>query len=66
MPDTITLCTTCGMRADPDPEFHQERYAHWPTVRGIDGENVPFIDGPIDDPYQDDAANYQDGPCGDH
>lgn len=31
----MTSCNICGMRADLDPLFHQERYGHWPrTERG--------------------------------
>lgn len=26
-------CSTCGMLATVDPEFHQSRYRHVPTVR---------------------------------
>lgn len=44
----MTKCSTCGMRADADPEFHEERYGHWPTVPcvGCRGK-VPFGGGPV-------------------
>lgn len=30
------------MRADADPEFHAERYGHWPTVRNEAGETADY------------------------
>ena len=28
----MILCAYCGMRADIDPEFHEERYGHLPLL----------------------------------
>jgi hypothetical protein len=30
-------CSTCGMVANVDPDFHRERYDHIPTIRNSAG-----------------------------
>jgi hypothetical protein len=34
---SMSTCLHCGMRGDLDPFFHEERYGHWPVLRGEGG-----------------------------